>query len=392
MAIQFLLQDSPNVFFYKGEAETFPTGQDVLLGDVYKVNGELQVLLPDGPVPLADLSNYLTATEIDDKINQLYKYSMFPVATTFNPTATLQTTDLLMVFKGKVDEVFTYVFNIEQGTDFNPFGTLNFDSDHNVTTYVWEDVPKEAWLNDRVALGFFAKEYANTDTLNIEDLLYAFPLSKNVDMTDIEYLFNKSLEKEVTYTTETTLYQAEATIPHVQADSVDLPLAPLQEVVLHAQNDQGYWSKLQQLEALINNNQAMIMEQNKKIFELQTKVAALEEAPPPEPAPEYNMEDPLVLKTPPLIGLLGIEIGGINVIGNGYTVESDGLVVIDGASTIGLLTPTWIAVNGEKADPASELIVLTIIGGGNTGQFTVKTGDIITESGMGTVTFYPEKV
>ncbi len=75
------------------------------------------------------------------------------------------------------------------------------------------------------------------------------------------------------------------------------------------------------------------------------------------------------------------------MIGIGWEVPGDGLLVVDGASTIGLLTPTWIAVNGTKADP-SGAVLLQLLGDGQNGKIEVNTGDIVTQSGMGNITFY----
>ncbi len=194
--------------------------------------------------------------------------------------------------------------------------------------------------------------------------------------------------REVTYTKETTMYQSNIDIAHVQAPDGDMPLTPMTETVAHAQNDVGYWNILQSLLNTVQATQALLTEQQHSFNELLVRVSTLEENPV-EPPPEYNMDLPLVLKTPPLIGLLGIEIGGVNLIGSGYTVQLEGLIVVDGAASIGLLTPTWIAKNGEKLDPLNPLAVLTIIGGGNSGQFAVSPGDVLTESGMGNITFYP---
>lgn len=157
----------------------------------------------------------------------------------------------------------------------------------------------------------------------------------------------------------------------------------------HIENDKGYWETLLSVQNISKANQAVLMQQQYLLNEFLVRISVLEENPI-EPPPVYDMSNPLVLKTPPLLGLLGIEVGGINLIGSGWEVQSNGKIVIDGASAIGLLTPTWIAKNGENLDPMNPLAVLTIIGGGNSGEFTVVTGDVITESGMGNITFYPE--
>ncbi len=157
----------------------------------------------------------------------------------------------------------------------------------------------------------------------------------------------------------------------------------------HIDNDKGYWATLLDVQNKVIANQALLTQQQTMINNLMTRVAALEDAPI-DPPPTYDMSNPTVLKTPPLIGLLGLEIGGKNLINPNWTAPSNGIIVIDGASTIGLLTPTWIAVNGEHVDPSNPLAVLTLIGGGSSGQFTVNAGDVLTESGMGNVTFYPE--
>lgn len=162
-----------------------------------------------------------------------------------------------------------------------------------------------------------------------------------------------------------------------------------QELQDHIGNDGGYWQTVLQVQNITQANQALLTQQQTTINDLLVRVAALENAPIADP-PSYDMSNPTTLKTPPLLGALGIEIGGINNIGSGWTAPSSGLIVVDGASLIGALTPTWIAVNGTKVDPSSSTAILSLIGGGSSGQFTVAEGDIITEDGMGNVTFYPE--
>ncbi len=174
------------------------------------------------------------------------------------------------------------------------------------------------------------------------------------------------------------------------AASLDDLYATKQELQDHITNDKGYWQTLLQVQNISVANQALLTQQQTTINSLLARVSELENNPV-EPTPTYDMSNPTILKTPPLIGLLGLEIGGTNEIGTGWTSPSNGLVIVDGASTIGLLTPNWIAVNGTHVDPSnSASAVLTLIGGGGSGQFTVAADDIITESGMGNVTFYPE--
>ncbi len=165
--------------------------------------------------------------------------------------------------------------------------------------------------------------------------------------------------------------------------------APL-DMQTHAGNDIGYWNALQSAINKITANQAMLTEQQAKINDLLVRVAALEEAPIDTP-PVYDMSDPIVLHTPALLGLLGLEVGatGPLVLGS-WTVPNDGKIVVDGAAAIGLLTPTWIAVNDEKVAPSGSTTVLTLIGSGSSGEFVVHTGDVITQSGTGNVTYYAE--
>lgn len=193
---------------------------------------------------------------------------------------------------------------------------------------------------------------------------------------------------EVSYTTEITLYETDVQIPHVQSPDGDVPLAPLAEVILHAQNDIGYWNMLQMAMNQITANQALATKAQEQVNDLLARVAVLEDAPAPDPEPVYDMTSALTLHTPALLGALGLEIGSINLIGSGWTAPGDGLIVVDGASTIGLLTPVWIAVNGVKADP-SGTVVLTLLGAdGASGEIKIAAGDVITQSGMGNITFY----
>ncbi len=155
----------------------------------------------------------------------------------------------------------------------------------------------------------------------------------------------------------------------------------------HQENDDGYWTTMMSFMAQQQTTNAVLED-------FMTKAQAWMNDPNNAPKPEitYDMTKPTTLKTPPLIGALFLEIGGVNNIGAGWTAPSDGLVVFDGASTIGLLTDNWIAVDGVKADPTSSDVQLIVLGNGTNGQVTIKAGQILTESGMGTVTFYPAKV
>ncbi len=158
----------------------------------------------------------------------------------------------------------------------------------------------------------------------------------------------------------------------------------------HAGNDIGYWNALQSAINKITANQAMLTEQQAKINDLLVRVAALESAPIDAP-PVYDMSDPIVLHTPALLGLLGLEVGATGPLVTGpWTVPNDGKIVVDGAASIGLLTPTWIAVNGNNVAPSGSPTVLTLIGSGSSGEFVVHTGDVITQSGTGNVTYYAE--
>ncbi len=195
------------------------------------------------------------------------------------------------------------------------------------------------------------------------------------------------IHPEIAYTTETTLYETNVQIPHVQGPDGDIPVAPLEELVLHAQNDQGYWAFTQETRNLLTSTQALNSKLQGQIQDLLNRVAVLEDTPPPDPEPVYDMATGLTLHTPALLGLLGITIGGVDNIGTGWTAPSDGLLVVDGASTIGLLTPVWVAVNGTKADP-SGTVLLQLLGDGSNGEIEIKQNDVVTQSGMGNITFY----
>lgn len=232
--------------------------------------------------------------------------------------------------------------------------------------------------------------YGLKDTEVVDDAV-SEAFNQHTQNTDIHVTAAEKADfhaPEVSYTTETTLYEADVQIPHVQSPDGDLPIAPLAEVVLHAQNDQGYWKMLQMALNQITANQALATKLQQQINDLLTRVAVLENSPVPAPEPVYDMTSALTLHTPALLGLLGIEIGSVDLIGTGWTAPGDGLIVIDGASTIGLLTPTWIAVNGVKADP-SGAVVLTLLGSdGSSGEIEISEGDVVTQSGMGNITFY----
>lgn len=215
---------------------------------------------------------------------------------------------------------------------------------------------------------------------------FTYYVTYNADMN--AFLLVNGHDGDITYTTEDTFYTTDITIPHVQAPTGDIPLAPMSELVLHVSNDQGYWNYLQMAMNQITANQALATKSQQQINDLLERVAVLENTPMPDPEPVYDMTSALTLHTPALLGLLGLEIGSVDLIGSGWTAPGDGLIVIDGASTIGLLTPTWIAVNGVKADP-SGTVVLTLLGSdGSSGEIKVAAGDVITQSGMGNITYY----
>lgn len=197
----------------------------------------------------------------------------------------------------------------------------------------------------------------------------------------------RDIPNEVTYTTESTLYEQNVYIPHVQSPSGDIALATMMEITTHAQNDQGYWNFLQNVANQVTADQALNTQLQIKVNELVARIAVLENNPTPDPEPVYDMTSGLTLHTPALLGLLGLEIGSIDLIGLGWTAPGDGILVVDGASAIGLLTPVWIAVNGVKADP-SGTVVLQLLGNGQSGQIEVREGDIVTQEGMGNITFY----
>ncbi len=210
----------------------------------------------------------------------------------------------------------------------------------------------------------------------IDGTLYIFSISEEDSKNNVNILF------EATNTYDPNIWVYMDTVEHDEIFG---------EKALgdHIENDKGYWATLLSVQNMVTSNQALLMQQQEKINDLSERISILEENPV-EPDPVYDMSNPLVLKTPPLIGLLGIEVGGTNLIGSGWTAPSDGMIIVDGASTIGLLTPTWIAVNGNKVAPSGSITVLTLIGSGSSGQFTIKQGDVLTESGMGNVTYYSE--
>ncbi len=161
-------------------------------------------------------------------------------------------------------------------------------------------------------------------------------------------------------------------------------------LVDHVENDKGYWSKLQEVDNKVISLGALLVQLQNSNNDLKKRVSILEDTPTIVD-PVYDMTNGKVLHTPPLIGLLNIEILGVDLIGSGWIAPNNGLIVVDNASIIGLLTPTWIAVNGVKADP-SGTVILQLIGGTDSAQISINAGDIITQSGMGNITFYNEIV
>lgn len=156
----------------------------------------------------------------------------------------------------------------------------------------------------------------------------------------------------------------------------------------HVENDKGYWKTLQKTQNLVTSLQTILMGLQSSNNDLKARVAILEDQPVPEPDPVYDMTTGTVLHSPALIGILGLEILGIDEIGSGWTAPSDGLIVVDNASGISILSPNWIAVNGVKAAPSGSTVIIQVIGGSDGGNIPIKAGDIITQSGMGNITFY----
>ncbi len=253
------------------------------------------------------------------------------------------------------------------------------------------------WAN-----GFVATDVESETMMNLIDVYEAIPTDKIPVYTTAEFqagIADGSIARDTMcyVSDENTLVYVKsdgtlATLSYTFPDGTEPYMnAQLMFLMLynHQENDKGYWQTLLAVQNKVTANQALLTAQQTQLNDLLVRVSQLENAPIEAP-PTYDMANPTVLKTPPLLGLLGLEIGGTNLIGNGWTAPADGKIVIDGASTIGLLTPTWIAVNDEKVDPSNPLAVLTLIGGGSSGEFTVNANDVITESGMGNVTYYQE--
>lgn len=157
----------------------------------------------------------------------------------------------------------------------------------------------------------------------------------------------------------------------------------------HVENDKGYWQVLQQVQNQLGALQALMMKLQLDNNDLKARVAVLEDEPAPEPDPVYDMSSGQTLHTPPLLGALGLSILGIDKIGTGWTAPSDGLLVVDNASVIGLLNPEeWIAINGNKAQPSGSPAVLEVLNGTDSAQIAIVAGDVVTQSGMGNITFY----
>jgi hypothetical protein len=160
----------------------------------------------------------------------------------------------------------------------------------------------------------------------------------------------------------------------------------------HAQNDIGYWNELQKQGAINQSQAAILMDLQSKIADMQSEIEQLHALPVTPATPMYDMAAGTVLKTPPLIGLLGVEIPTLDLIGaSGWTAPQEGKIVFDGASTIGLLTSNWIKINDIFAAPGEEVDVL-VLGNGDGGEIVLENGDNVKENGIGNITFYPRVI
>lgn len=161
----------------------------------------------------------------------------------------------------------------------------------------------------------------------------------------------------------------------------------VQKLTDHITNDAGYWNELQALKEQVRSMSLLL---NESIIKWNAYM--LNPTVPEAPPKTYDMTNPTVLKTPALLGALGFEILGVDKIGSGWTVPTDGILIIGAANTINLLTPTWIAVNGVRAAPSDSLVVLNLLSDGENGDIEINAGDVVTQSGMGNITFYPVMV
>ncbi len=155
----------------------------------------------------------------------------------------------------------------------------------------------------------------------------------------------------------------------------------------HIENDKGYWQTQQQNSTNIYSLQQMLLELQKRIVVLENQASI-----PAEPTP-LDMSNGTVLHSPPLIGLLGIEIGGIDLVSpltGGWNCPSNGGIVFSDGGLITLLSPEYIEINGVKAAPTGSLVVIKLIGNGDGGEIRVNAGDNIVASGIGNISFYPE--
>lgn len=155
----------------------------------------------------------------------------------------------------------------------------------------------------------------------------------------------------------------------------------------HIENDRGYWQVLQELKTQIYSLQQIVAENQKRLYIAEQQLLI------PSSKPELDMSNGVVLKSPPLIGLLGIEIGGIDLVSQflgGWECPSNGGLIFSDGGLITLLSAEYISVNGVKASPTGSIVVLSLIGNGDAGEIRVNQGDIITASGIGNISFYPE--
>lgn len=155
----------------------------------------------------------------------------------------------------------------------------------------------------------------------------------------------------------------------------------------HVENDKGYWKALQEYKTTLWSMQQLMVDNQRRITALEA-----EDALPP-PVQQLDMSKPTVLHTPPLIGALGIEIGGINLTSpllGGWLVPADGGIVFSDAGLLDLLNPEYIEINGVAAAEAGSTVVLELLNtDGDSGRIWVKAGDRITSNGIGDITYYP---
>ena len=257
------------------------------------------------------------------------------------------------------------------------YGDMVFNADKGEMQMVGRDgkVKSFAWAGDNAQP---IPSYATTakfQTAIQDEVIKPGDVVYVADAEAIAYINSDGSLATLTYTFPTGI------VPYVSLALIFKLLAD------HIENDKGYWRALQEYKTTLWSMQQLMVDNQRRITALETDEAL----PPPEK--QLDMSKPTVLHTPPLIGALGLEIGGINLTSpllGGWTVPADVAIIFSDAGLIDLLNPEYIKINDVAAALAGSTVVLELLNiDGDSARIWVKAGDRITSNGIGDITYYP---